>query len=439
MIGAGYVGLVSAACFAETGNDVSVVEIDPHRLGMLAKGEVPIFEPGLAEMIARNVRDKRLSFTGDISKAVPDAELVFIAVGTPPNPDGSPNLDYVLAAAEQVGRHLTPNTVVVTKSTVPVGTGDRVRERIAAVTHHPFAVASNPEFLKEGSAIDDFMKPDRVVLGADDAESMALLEQVFSSFVRTGKPVFKMSVRSAELTKYAANGMLAARISFMNEMANLCDAVGADIDDVRRGIGSDARIGTAFLFPGIGYGGSCFPKDVTALADTMRNADVDPSLIDAIDHINTTQKSVMLAKVDREFGGVSLTGKHFAMWGLAFKPNTDDVREAPAHVVIRGLIERGATVCAHDPEAIGTSKKMLGEIAGLTYTTEPYAALEGADALVVCTEWSMYRQPNFKRMAAALRQKLIFDGRNIYVGAGLHTRGFRVVGIGKPIIGAARS
>jgi UDPglucose 6-dehydrogenase len=435
MIGAGYVGLVSAACLAEVGNDVLCLDVDARKIDMLKAGGVPIHEPGLQDMIHRNVDAGRLRFTTDVDAAVAHGSLQFIAVGTPPDEDGSADMRHVLAAATDIGRRMTDYKVVVDKSTVPVGTADRVRETIAAELGArgaaiPFAVVSNPEFLKEGAAVEDFMKPDRVVIGADDEHAITLLRAVYAPFQRNRERLLVMDVRSAELTKYAANAMLATRISFMNEMANLADALGADIEHVRQGIGSDPRIGYHFLYPGAGYGGSCFPKDVKALQHTAAQHGRPLRILAAVEAVNDAQKSRLLEKIVARMGG-DLAGKAFALWGLAFKPDTDDMREAPARSIIAGLLERGATVAAYDPVAIDQARRIFGETGGLSYAASPMAAVAGADALVVVTEWKEFRSPEFTEIRRQLRQPLLFDGRNLFDPAQVRAAGIEYFGIGR--------
>ncbi len=428
VVGTGYVGLVAGTCFAESGNNVVCIDIDREKIAALEKGVVPIYEPGLEELLKRNVHDGRLSFTTDYARGMSRAQVVFIAVGTPPGEDGTADLRYVLAAARSIADHMEGYTVIVDKSTVPVGTAAKVAAAVRERTQHPFDVVSNPEFLKEGAAIDDFLKPDRVVIGSDSARAAEVMEELYAPFVRTGNPILKMDIASAELTKYAANAMLATRISFMNEIANICSLVGADIDAVRRGIGSDARIGSRFLFAGVGYGGSCFPKDVQAIVKTAEERGYDFRILKAVEAVNESQKKVLIAMVQKHFGK-DLKGKRFAVWGLAFKPNTDDMREAPAIPVVEGLLAAGAKVTAYDPEAMGEAKRRhFGE--KIEYADVPMAALEGADALVVVTEWNEFRRPDFEAVKAALKSPVVFDGRNIYPRATLEKLGFTYYGIG---------
>ncbi len=428
IIGTGYVGLVAGTCFADSGNDVTCVDIDERKIRALQAGEVPIYEPGLEELIRKNARERRLSFTTELASAVGPAQVVFIAVGTPEGESGDADLQYVLAAAEQIGRAMRQYTVVVDKSTVPVGTADKVREVLSRVTKVEFDVVSNPEFLKEGAALEDFQKPDRVVIGADSERARRLMGELYAPFVRTENPIFYMDTRSAELTKYAANAMLATRISFMNDMAALCEKVGADVDFVRKALGADRRIGYPFLFPGVGYGGSCFPKDVKALVATGREHGLELDLLRAVERTNERQKKLLVAKALKHFGG-SVEGLTFGVWGLAFKPKTDDMREAPAIEVIEGLLGKGARVVAHDPVAEHSARRYLGE--RVRYAALPYEALEGVDALFVVTEWNEFRHPDFERMKGLMKQPVIFDGRNIYDPARMRELGFTYLGIGR--------
>ncbi len=435
MIGAGYVGLVTGACFAEVGNEVLCVDVDAGKIAILEGGGVPIHEPGLAEMIARNMHSGRLRFTTDLDAAVGHGLLQFIAVGTPPDEDGSADMRHVIAAATGIATRMTEFKVIVDKSTVPVGTADRIRETVAAVLAErkvslPFAIASNPEFLKEGAAVGDFMRPDRVVIGADDERAIALLRVVYAPFQRNHERLLVMNVRSAELTKYAANAMLATRISFMNELANLADVLDADIEQVRQGIGSDPRIGYGFLYPGAGYGGSCFPKDVKALQATARQHGDPLRILAAVESVNETQKLRVVAKITARLGE-NLQGKVIALWGLAFKPNTDDMREAPSRAIVGALIERGARVVAYDPIAIAEAKRAFGPIPALSYARSPLDAVTDADALVVVTEWQEFRSPDFSELKRALRQPLIFDGRNLFDPELVRTAGLEYFGIGR--------
>jgi UDPglucose 6-dehydrogenase len=428
IVGSGYVGLVAGTCFADSGNDVICVDVDAAKIKALNAGNVPIYEPGLEELVHKNVREKRLSFSTDLATAVGQSEVVFIAVGTPEGENGDADLKHVIAAAEQIGKALKRYTIIVDKSTVPVGTADRVREAVAKVTDQPFDVVSNPEFLKEGAAIDDFLKPDRVVIGTNSEHARRIMGELYGPFVRTENPILYMDPRSAELTKYAANAMLATRISFMNDMALLCEKVGADVDLVRKGLGADRRIGYPFLFPGVGYGGSCFPKDVKALVATARDFGIEFDLLRAVERTNESQKRLMLQKALKHYGDIA--GKHFAVWGLAFKPRTDDMREAPSLVMLEGLLGKGATLAAHDPVATAVAKRHFGE--RIRYTETPYEALEGADGLFVLTEWNDFRRPDFDRMKKTMKQAVVFDGRNIFDPTRMRERGFVYFGIGRP-------
>ncbi len=427
VIGSGYVGLVAGACLAETGNDVVCADRDEGKIARLREGVLPIYEPGLEPLVERNVADGRLAFTTDLAAAVRHGDVVFIAVGTPPGEDGSADLQHVLAVATAIGEHLDRFKVIVTKSTVPVGTAEKVRAAVRAVTAEDFAVASNPEFLKEGAAIDDFMKPDRVVLGTDDARAETLLQELYAPFVRSGAPILFMDIPSAEVTKYAANAMLATRISFMNQIAELCELVNADVFSVRKGIGSDSRIGNAFLYPGPGYGGSCFPKDVQALVHTARGVGMFPGLFEAVESVNVRQKQVMMTKLQALLG--DLQGATVAVWGLAFKAGTDDMRESPAVTLVDALLEAGASVRAHDPESMTVARGIWGD--KIHYASDPWDALTGADALAVVTEWLVYRTPNFERIKATLRRPIIVDGRNLYEPARMAQLGFQYAGIGR--------
>jgi UDPglucose 6-dehydrogenase len=428
VIGSGYVGLVAGTCFAETGNNVVCVDKDVAKIDALKAGKIPIYEPGLEELVKRNVAEERLTFTTDLAAAVKSSLVLFIAVGTPPGDDGSSDLSAVLAVAKAIGKTMDGFKVIVDKSTVPCGTARKVAAAIRAETTHPFDVVSNPEFLKEGAAIDDFMKPDRVVVGCDDPRTAEIMKELYAPFVRTGKPILIMDIESAELTKYAANAMLATRISFMNEIATMCEALGANVDHVRRGIGLDARIGPSFLFPGIGYGGSCFPKDVKAIVKTAESVGYDFKTLKAVEEVNESQKRWMLRKVDAHFGA-DLKGKTFGVWGLSFKPQTDDMREAPAIVVVNGLLDRGAKVKVSDPVAMDEARKHhFGD--KVTYCKKNYEAIDGADALLVLTEWNEFRHPDFDRIKQALKQPVIFDGRNCYVSYDLPSKGFDYTCVG---------
>jgi UDPglucose 6-dehydrogenase len=435
VIGTGYVGLVSGACLADVGNDVLCLDVDPAKIKILEDGGIPIHEPGLLEVVRRNVEAGRLSFTTDVEKAAKYGTIQFIAVGTPPDEDGSADLQYVLAAARNIGRHMDGYRVVVDKSTVPVGTGDKVRAAVAEElgargSSLGFSVVSNPEFLKEGAAVDDFMRPDRIIVGADDEQAIALMRQLYAPFQRNHDKVVFMDVRSAELTKYAANAMLATRISFMNELANLAETLGADIELVRQGIGSDPRIGWHFLYAGCGYGGSCFPKDVKALIKTAKEHGHGLKVLTAVEDANDAQKHVLIEKIEQRFGA-DLSGRRFALWGLAFKPNTDDMREAPARVIIEALFERGATVIAYDPVAMQESERIFGDEPRLSYAGRPKSALEGADALLIVTEWKEFRSPDFEAIKARLKQPVVFDGRNMYDPKVMREQGIEYFGIGR--------
>ena len=435
VVGTGYVGLVTGACLAEMGNDVLCLDVDPNKIRILEEGGIPIHEPGLDAVVARNVKAGRLAFTTDIARAVAHGTIQFIAVGTPPDEDGSADLQYVLAAARNIGRLMTDYKVVVDKSTVPVGTADKVKAAIADElakrgSDAKFAVVSNPEFLKEGAAVDDFMKPDRIVVGAEDEQAILLMRALYAPFGRNRDKVLVMDVRSAELTKYAANAMLATRISFMNELALLAETMGADVEHVRLGIGSDPRIGTHFLYAGCGYGGSCFPKDVKALIKTATDEGHDLKVLKAVEAANDHQKTVLVDKITKRFGA-DLTGKHFALWGLAFKPNTDDMREATSRVVISELFNRGATVTAYDPVAMAEAQRIFGDEPRLRYAENPMGALEGADALVIVTEWKEFRSPDFDRIKALLKTPVVFDGRNLYEPALVKASGLDYAPIGR--------
>ena len=429
IIGTGYVGLVVGACLAETGNSVCCADIDKKKIERLKKNDIPIYEPGLEPLVERNQKEQRLSFTTDLPEAIGSADVVFIAVGTPPGEDGAADLKYVLQVAELIGRHMTKEVVVVTKSTVPVGSAAKVKAVVAKEAKFPFHVCSNPEFLKEGDAVEDFMRPDRVVLGVDSAHGRRVMTDLYAPFVRTGKPVLLMDISSAEMTKYAANGMLATRISFMNEIANLCDKVGANVDFVRRGIGSDSRIGQSFLFPGPGYGGSCFPKDVKALVRMGAESGVPLDVLTAVESANERQKTILLGKI-RGALGEDLSGRRVAVWGLAFKAGTDDMREAPALTLIEALLEEGVSVCAHDPAALDHARSLLGN--RIDYAETNYEALAGADALVVVTDWNEYRHPDFERVKRTLKQPVIVDGRNLYDVEKMRELGVRYHSIGRP-------
>jgi len=435
MIGTGYVGLVTGTCFAEVGNDVLCLDVDAGKIAILNGGGVPIHEPGLEAMVRRNAAAGRLKFTTDVDASVAHGSLQFIAVGTPPDEDGSADMQYVIQAARNIGRRMQDSKVVVDKSTVPVGTADRVRAAIAEElaargASLPFAVASNPEFLKEGAAVEDFMRPDRVVVGADDERAIAALRAVYGPFMRNHERFLVMDVRSAELTKYAANAMLATRISFMNELANLADRLGADIEMVRQGIGSDPRIGYQFLYPGVGYGGSCFPKDVAALQHTANEFAHPLKVLAAVEAVNDAQKRVLVDKIVARLGA-DLTGRTIALWGLAFKPNTDDMREAPARVIVDALAALGARIVAYDPVAMDEAKRVFGDAPQLAYAPSPLAACDGADALVVVTEWQEFRSPDFDTLKQRLKLPLVFDGRNLYSPPEVRAAGLEYFGIGR--------
>jgi UDPglucose 6-dehydrogenase len=431
VVGTGYVGLVTGTCLAETGNDVTCVDCDRKKIDVLNRGHVPIYEPGLAELVTRNVAAGRVRFTTDLPSAVKKARLVFLAVGTPPGDDGSADLSAFWAVVDQIAPHLNHCTIVVCKSTVPVGTNAKLTARLKELTGRDIDVASNPEFLKEGMAIDDFMKPDRVVVGARRKEVIDVLSDLYQPYLRTEKPLLAMSPESAEMTKYAANSLLSTKISFINEMANICEQAGADINEVRRGIGHDSRIGFAFLFPGVGYGGSCFPKDVRALAALARSKDIEPSVLDAVHAVNERQKTVLARKIEKHFGG-KLSDKTIAVWGLAFKPGTDDIREAPSLSLIARLLELKATIRVHDPEALGNVRAIHGD--RLVYCQKRDDAILGADALVICTEWKQFVHPDFDEMRRIMRQPVIFDGRNIYNLQRMSEAGFTYYSIGRPVI-----
>ncbi len=433
VVGTGYVGLVVGTCLAEVGNDVACVDVVADKIARLNDGEIPIYEPGLEPLVRQNLSQGRLRFGTDVPEAVRSADVIFIAVGTPPDEDGSADLQHVLAVAETIGKSMDGEKIVITKSTVPVGTAAKVRAEIEKHTEHPVHVCSNPEFLKEGVAVEDFMKPDRVVLGVDSEHAAAVLRDLYSPFVRTGHDILLMDVAAAEITKYAANAMLALRISFMNSVADLCARAGADVDNVRRGVGSDSRIGSSFLFPGVGYGGSCFPKDVNALAITMRELGTDPSILDAVEAVNEAQKRLLIEGLVGRLGA-DLSGKTIAIWGLAFKPNTDDMREAPSLVTIAGLLEAGARVVAHDPAAMGEARRILGDSIELVDVN--YDALKDADALVIHTEWLPYRRPDFGRMRDLMAQPIVFDGRNLYSLDSMAEAGFEYYSVGRPAVGA---
>ncbi|HEX5473016.1 MAG TPA: UDP-glucose/GDP-mannose dehydrogenase family protein [Vicinamibacterales bacterium] len=428
IVGTGYVGLVAGACLAENGNDVICVDKDPAKIRMLQKGRIPIYEPGLEEIVRRNRAEKRLTFTTALARGIRTSQIIFIAVGTPTGEDGSADLKHVLGVAHDIGRAMNGYKVIVDKSTVPVGTAERVRDAIRKETNHPFSVVSNPEFLKQGAAIDDFMKPDRVVIGAEDTRAAEIMKELYAPFTRTGAPIMLMDCASAELCKYAANAMLATRISFMNEVANVCEAVGADIDQVRRAVAADRRIGASFLFAGVGYGGSCFPKDVKAMLRFAAAKDYEFDILRAVEGVNERQKLRLFCKLERHFG--SLAGKRIALWGLAFKPRTDDMREAPAVPLVNRLLQAGAAVHAYDPEAMKVARGIFGN--RVQYADKSYDALAGADALAIVTEWNEFREPDFARMRKMLRTPVIFDGRNLYNPEQIRGLGFTYYSIGRP-------
>jgi len=431
VVGTGYVGLVTGTCLAETGNDVTCVDCDREKIDLLNRGEIPIYEPGLAELVQRNAAAERLRFTTDLASATEPAKLVFLAVGTPAADDGSVDLSALWTVVDQIAGHLAPGAIVVLKSTVPVGTNAAVTARLKQHTGRDCDVASNPEFLKEGAAIDDFMKPDRIVVGARREEVSEVLADLYQPYLRTDKPLLAMSPQSAEMTKYVANSLLSTKISFINEMANICERVGADVNEVRRGIGHDSRIGFAFLFPGVGYGGSCFPKDVCGMAAVARAHGVQPRILDAVHEVNAHQKHVLTEKIERHFGG-RISGLTIAVWGLAFKPATDDVREAPALALIDRLLDRGATFRVHDPEALPNVRRQYGQ--RLTYCQRRDDALEGADALAIMTEWKHFVHPDFEKMRQLMRQPVIFDGRNLYNPRRMKHAGFTYYSIGRPAV-----
>lgn len=435
IIGTGYVGLVTGTCLAEVGNEVMCLDLDEKKINLLKQGGIPIYEPGLEDMVKRNVAAGRLHFTTNVAESVAFGTVQFIAVGTPPDEDGSADLQYVVAAARNIGRHMNEYRVIVDKSTVPVGTADKVRAAVQEELEKrgaklEFAVASNPEFLKEGAAVEDFMRPDRIVIGTDDANALEMMRSIYAPFQRNHERIIGMDIRSAELTKYAANAMLATRISFMNELALLAEKLGADIEHVRQGIGSDPRIGYHFLYPGVGYGGSCFPKDVQALQRTAEENGIDLKVLHAVEMANERQKGVLIQKIEQRFGG-DLAGKHFALWGLAFKPNTDDMRAAPSRVIMEGLWERGATITAYDPAAVHETQRIYGNEPRLQYADTPMECLEGADALVIATEWKVFRSPDFSEIKTKLKHPVIFDGRNLYEPKLVREQGLEYFPIGR--------
>jgi len=431
VVGTGYVGLVTGTCFAETGNQVVCIDIDANKVEKMRNGMVPIYEPELDTLFHRNVKANRLSFTTSLEEGISDAEIIFLALPTPPGEDGSADLSYILGVADQLGKIMKEYKVIVDKSTVPVGTAEKVHQAIAKNATTEFAVVSNPEFLREGFAVSDFLKPDRVVIGTSDDRAKKVMETLYKPFVRQGNPIYFMDEKSAELTKYAANSFLATKITFMNEIANFCELVGADVDKVRIGIGSDSRIGKRFLFPGIGYGGSCFPKDVQALVKSGREKHFEFEILDAVMRVNEKQKTVLFPKINNFFRG-DLNGKKIAIWGLAFKPDTDDIREAPALYMIDELTNAGAVVMAYDPEAMENVKRLIGD--KITYASNEYEVLENADALLICTEWGIFRNPDFNKMKNLMKDHVIFDGRNLYEMDEMTTRGFYYASIGRNLI-----
>jgi UDPglucose 6-dehydrogenase len=431
VVGTGYVGLVTGTCLAETGNQVICVDINAEKVKMMQNGKLPIYEPGLDILFHRNIDQNRLHFTNNLAEAIEEAQIIFLALPTPPGGDGSADLSYVLGAAKDIGKIIKNYKVIVTKSTVPVGTADKVRAALGGETSIEFDVVSNPEFLREGVAVDDFMKPDRVVIGTKSERAQKLMAELYGPYVRQGNPIIFMDERSSELTKYAANSFLATKITFMNEVANLCELVGADVDMVRRGIGSDERIGRRFLFPGVGYGGSCFPKDVQALVKSADEHKYEFKILNSVIEVNETQKKVLYEKVKKYFDG-DLKGKRFALWGLAFKPETDDIREAPALYIIDELLKAGATVTAFDPEGMDNVRNLLGT--KISYAADPYSALHDADALLIVTEWSLFRTPDFDQVGKLLKNKVIFDGRNLYDLQKMIDCGFYYNSIGRKIV-----
>ncbi len=431
VVGTGYVGLVTGTCFAETGNKVNCIDIDQQKVSKLSNGEITIYEPGLEKLFLRNLKEERLHFTTDLAEGIKDATIIFLALPTPPGEDGSADLRYVLGVASEIGKIITDYKIVIDKSTVPVGTAEKVHKAISMHYKGEFDVVSNPEFLREGVAVDDFMKPDRVVVGTSSERARKVLSELYAPFVRQGNPVIFMDERSAELTKYAANSFLATKISFMNEIAQLCEKMGADVDMVRKGIGSDNRIGKRFLFPGIGYGGSCFPKDVQALIRSADDVDYDFKILKAVEDVNEMQKLHLLPKIKNYFKG-NLSGLKFAIWGLAFKPNTDDIREAPALYLIDALLKEGATIAAFDPEAMPNVKKLLGD--KIEYASGQYDAIDNADALIIATEWSEFRTPDFDMFNTKLKNKVIFDGRNLFDLAFISNLDYHYESIGRPKI-----
>jgi UDPglucose 6-dehydrogenase len=431
VIGTGYVGLVTGTCFAETGNTVVCVDIDKAKVDKLSSGKITIFEPGLEKLFERNLNEGRLSFTTSLADGIKDAQIIFLALPTPPGADGQADLKYILGVADDLGKILTDYKVIIDKSTVPVGTAQKVHDAIKANYSGDFDVISNPEFLREGVAVEDFMKPDRVVIGTTSERAKEVMNELYGPFVRSGNPIIFMDEKSAELTKYAANSFLATKITFMNEIARLCELVGADVDMVRKGIGSDERIGKRFLFPGIGYGGSCFPKDVQALVHSSNEVNYDFKILKSVMDVNEAQKTYMIPKIESYFGG-SLSGKHFALWGLAFKPNTDDIREAPALYIIDALVAAGATVTAFDPEAMPNVEREIGN--KVVFAKNQYEALQNADALIIATEWNEFRTPDFEKISSTLKNKTIFDGRNLFDLVAMHKLGFHYESVGREVV-----
>lgn len=431
VVGTGYVGLVTGTCFAETGNTVTCVDIDQEKVKKLQNGKITIYEPGLEQLFERNIKQDRLRFTTNLKEGIKDAKVIFLALPTPPGEDGSADLKYILKVADDLGHLLEDYTVIIDKSTVPVGTADKVRQRVAANAKVDFDIVSNPEFLREGVAVDDFMKPDRVVIGTTSANARKVMETLYAPFVRQGNPIIFMDEHSAELTKYAANSFLATKITFMNEIANLCELVGADVDAVRKGVGTDSRIGKRFLFPGIGYGGSCFPKDVQALAKSSKDVKYDFKILNAVMDVNHDQKTKLIPRIKDYFKG-NLKGKTIAIWGLSFKPHTDDIREAPALYNIEALLKEGVTIKAHDPEGMENVKRLIGE--KIQYCNTPYDAAEGADAIFIATEWPEFRTPDFEKLSSIVKGKVIFDGRNLYELNTMKDLGFAYFSIGREVI-----
>jgi UDPglucose 6-dehydrogenase len=431
VVGTGYVGLVTGTCLAEMGNHVVCVDIDEQKVQKMKNGIIPIYEPHLNNLFERNIKQKRLSFTTELQDAVDHSNVIFLALPTPPGADGSADLQYILKVADDLGKMINDYTIIIDKSTVPVGTADKVHAAVAANYSGEFDIVSNPEFLREGFAVDDFMKPDRVVIGTNSDRARGVLDELFKPFVRQGNPILFMDEKSAEMTKYAANAFLATKITFMNEVANLCERVGADVDQVRIGIGSDTRIGNRFLFPGIGYGGSCFPKDVQAIVKTAKEYDYDLQILNSVMKVNEEQKTALVPFV-KEYYNQDLKGKKFAMWGLAFKPDTDDIREAPSLYIIEELTKQGATICAYDPEAMNNVQSLIGD--KIHYAADPYETLEEADALIICTEWSVFRTPDFSILESRLKSKTIFDGRNLYSVEKMKEMGYFYKSIGRATV-----